>query len=287
MCQYIGPYTAIFGQEVHLITGSFHTHSRYCDGEGSIEEVVEAAIDAGLADVGISSHAPLPFATDWNMPLSLLGDYAVEVRRLRHKYRDRIAVWLGAELDYIPGDEVGDFQRDNILSVPFDYFVGSVHFLGSDWPPRSFDGTRAVFEQILHEEYGGDIRLMVEDYYSRVCMLPGLSRVKIVGHLDVIKRWNAESSFFTEKEPWYTDCVESTLEVMARSDVVVELNTAGWLKGLGAPYPSPWILERCRDLHIPVTVSADAHTPQNVVWGFQRAEELLKSMNIQPVRPDV
>jgi histidinol-phosphatase (PHP family) len=270
-----------------VLTGSFHTHSSYCDGTGTILEVVEAAIDAGLCDVGISSHAPLPFATDWNMPLDSLTTYVRQVRDLRHQYEDRISVWLGAEIDYIPGDEVRGFQRKEILPAGFDYFVGSVHFLGSGHPPRSFDGTREVFEQILDEDYEGDVRLMVQDYYSRVRRLLDLPLVKIVGHLDVIKRWNGDRLFFTEKEPWYVESVESALLAIAGSGIVVELNTAGWRKGLVDPYPSPWILERCRDLNIPLTVNADTHTPHDVAWGYDRAEKLLESLNIQPVRPPI
>src|ERR1019366_4895385 len=97
-----------------VIPWSFHTHSSFCDGAGTIEDVVQAAIRAGLHDLGISSHAPLPFDTEWNMPLVRLQEYVVQVRELQAQYRDRIAIWLGAELDYIPGDAVRWFRRDEI-----------------------------------------------------------------------------------------------------------------------------------------------------------------------------
>lgn len=270
-----------------MLSGSFHTHSAYCDGNGTIDEVVEAAIQAGLTDIGISSHAPLPFATDWNMPLDSLASYTRHVRALRAQYRDRIAVWFGAEIDYIPGGDVRRFQDDKIFPWHFDYFVGSVHFLGNGDPPESFDGTREVYEKILRENYDDEIQLMVEDYYSRVTHLLDLPMVKIVGHLDVIKRWNAQRPFFTETEPWYIRSVETALKAIASSRTVVELNTAGWRKGLADPYPSPWILERCRELNIPITVNSDSHSPQEVDWGYERAAKLLESLNIQPVRPPV
>ena len=118
------------------IRTSYHTHSHYCDGEGEIVEMIDAAIAAGLNEVGITSHAPLPFETDWTMPSEQLPQYAAEVRALQERYRDRITVLFGAEIDYIPGSEVDRFQREQLFPLGFDYFVGSVHFSAS--------GTRRV-----------------------------------------------------------------------------------------------------------------------------------------------
>ncbi|HET7036955.1 MAG TPA: histidinol-phosphatase [Thermomicrobiaceae bacterium] len=265
-------------------TTSYHTHSRYCDGHGEIAEVIEEAIAAGLDTVGISSHAPLPFSTEWNMPLERLAGYVAEVRRLQERYAGRIQVLLGSEIDYIPGDEVAEFQRRQVHPLGFDYYVGSVHFLGDGWPPRAFDGTEAEFRAILHADYGDDIGAMVTDYYRRLPGVLTISGVRVVGHLDVIKRWNAGQQYFRGDEPWYRDAVEGALRAIAASGHIVELNTAGWRKGLGEPYPSPTILARCQALGIPITVDSDSHTPQEVAAGFQQAAELLADLGIEPVR---
>ncbi len=265
------------------IRTSYHTHSHYCDGEGEIVEMIDAAIAAGLNEVGITSHAPLPFETDWTMPSEQLPQYAAEVRALQERYRDRITVLFGAEIDYIPGSEVDRFQREQLFPLGFDYFVGSVHFLGERNPPSSFDGTPEEYRQILDEEYDGDIAAMVTDYYRRmqeVLMIPG---VRIVGHLDRIKRFNANDVFFTGDEPWYREAVEETLQAIAASGHIMELNTSGWRHGLGAPYPGPEILARARDLGIPVTVNSDAHTPNDVNRFFDRAADLLAELGIRPV----
>ena len=266
------------------IRASYHTHSHYCDGQGQIAEVIEAAIDAGLSEVGISSHAPLPFATDWTMPPESLAHYVDEVHQLQEGYGDRINVLLGAEIDFIPGAEFVTYQERAIFPLGFDYFVGSVHFLGRQNPPRSFDGTEQEFREILNEEYEGDIAAMVIDYYHRMSQVPSIPGVKIVGHLDLIKRWNAAHTYFTGEEPWYVAAVEEVLYAISASSRIVELNTAGWRKGLGEPYPSRSILARCRDLGIPVTVNSDAHTPDDVVAGFDQARALLAEIGIVPVR---
>jgi histidinol-phosphatase (PHP family) len=266
------------------VTWSYHTHNQYCDGEATIEEMVQAAIEAGLTQIGISSHAPLPFETAWNMPPSRLSQYIQEVREIRRRYRNRIDVLLGLEVDFIPDPHVAQFQQQEIFTLDVDFFVGSVHFLGSGYPPRSFDGGQARFDAILHADYGGDIEAMVTDYYSRLRQMLRMPHVKIVGHMDRIKRWNADNAYWREDEPWYPDAVDEALRAIAASGQLVELNTGGWRKGHVDTYPSPWILSRCRDYSIPVTVSSDAHTPGEVTWGFDRAEQCLTELGITPVR---
>ncbi|HEV3312463.1 MAG TPA: PHP domain-containing protein, partial [Chloroflexota bacterium] len=149
-------------------------------------EIAAAGRAAAVSDLGFSSHAPLPFATDWNMPVERLAEYAAEIRNLKATEGDVQKLWLGAEIDYIPLAGVADFQRERIFPVGFDYFVGSVHFLGQDDPPAEFDGTEAGFREILEDEYEGDIREMTGDYYARLARVPEIPGVRIIGHFDVI-----------------------------------------------------------------------------------------------------
>ena len=268
------------------IRTSYHTHSHYCDGQGQIVDMVEAAIAAGLTEIGISSHAPLPFETDWTIPPEQLTDYVAEVRALQAQYHDRIKVLLGAEIDFIPNSEVARYQQDVIIPLGFDYFVGSVHFLGHRNPPRSFDDTEEGFREILNEEYDGDIAAMTADYYHRMRQVLTIPGVKIVGHLDRTKRWNAGHTFFNGDEPWYLDAVDETLAAIAASGQIVELNTSGWRKGPDEPYPSAAILSRIKEFGIPVMVNSDAHSPSDVDAGFERAYSFLAELGIVPVSLD-
>jgi histidinol-phosphatase (PHP family) len=262
------------------LTFSYHTHNQYCDGEGRIEDVVEAAIAANLTEIGISSHAPVPFETGWTMPPARLADYVREVHRVQVHFRDRITVLFGSEIDFIPDPRVVEFQQREVLPLEVDYFIGSVHFLGSRYPPRSIDGTEQEFQALLHEEYADDIEAMVVDYYGRVRGMLSLPKVKIVGHIDRIKRWNADGRYFADDEPWYRKAVDETLRAVAATDKFVELNTSAWRNGLSEPYPALWILRQCREYGIPVPVSSDAHKPADVTNGFERAQACLMELGI-------
>jgi histidinol-phosphatase (PHP family) len=177
------------------------------------------------------------------------------------------------------------FQAKRVMSRHIDYVVGSVHFLGSGEQQDSFDGTEERFRQLLSDAYNGDIREMVRDYYRRMSQVKSLPKLLIAGHFDLIKRWNQRKTYFTGEETWYRDAANQALESLASSEILIELNTAGWGKGLGEPYPSEWILRRCTELGLHITVSADSHEPGALTDGYTKAVDLLDSFGVHPVNP--
>jgi len=88
---------------------NYHQHSFYSDGQGTLEDYVQAALVAGLESMGFSDHAPVSFLTDWTMPLERLTAYRTQIEALKATYGHRIELYAGLELDYLP--EQADFQR--------------------------------------------------------------------------------------------------------------------------------------------------------------------------------
>ena len=145
---------------------SYHTHNTYCDGNSSIETMVEAASERKLEGIGISSHSPVPFDTYYALRIERLAEYRAEVLRLREVYAGRINVWLGLEVDYIP--ECMDFFREQVLPLGFDYLIGSVHYVGREpggafWP---IDESSERFAAGLANQWECDVERMVNDYYA-------------------------------------------------------------------------------------------------------------------------
>ncbi len=193
---------------------NYHTHSRYCDGEGEIRQYIEAAIAAGLDSYGVSSHAPLPMPMrdPWMMRLDDLPAYCAEVRALRDEYRDRLAIFLALELDYVPGlDAYLPASRSSRIN--FDYFVGSVHFVGTDGEgmPWEIDESAERFAAGLAGGWDGDVRRAFERYFALQRAMVGTPGVAIVGHMDKMKMWNFGDRYFRESDPWYVAAVEETL----------------------------------------------------------------------------
>jgi histidinol-phosphatase (PHP family) len=259
---------------------NYHCHCDLCDGEEGMRAYVEAALDRGFSALGFSSHAPLPFPASWCLGRgarpAALESYRREVDVLRRFYRGRIDVRAGLEVDYIPG-LMG--PSDSAFAA-FDYRIGSIHFVGAtaEGRPWQMDDTPETFARGLSEQYDGDIRPLVADYYRALIDMVRFERPDIVGHLNLVKKYNKAGRYFDEGEAWYVNLVDGVLRAIAESGCLVELNTGGMARGwTEEPYPSPWILRRCRDLGIPMVLDSDCHRSADIDFGFREAAKLLLS----------
>lgn len=261
---------------------SIHTHSRFCDGVGEIEEYIQAALAVGLPAFGASAHQPVPWPSQFALPLTDMPAYRAEVQRLREKYQGQIEVYLGLELDYIP--TIRPFVETHVLPHTFDYFIGSVHRIRElNGEPWGFETNARVFETGLSKIFHGDIRQLIEEYYALEREVAAWPEVTIIGHLDRIKIHNVGERYFSEQAAWYIDAVEETLQTIARLGKIVELNTSGWRRDHDAPYPSAWIVRRCAELQIPVCITPDAHKPEQVMFKFVEAADLMRSVGHRSV----
>lgn len=262
---------------------NYHTHNSYCDGDGTISEMVQAALDAGLAGVGISSHSPVPFDTYYVLRLDELDVYRNDILQAQREYAGRIPVALGMELDYIPAYE--SFLREHITPLGLDYLIGSVHYVDQTaaGDPWLIDHTAEDFAYGVEQYWRGDVRGLITRYYAILRDAARFPGVAIMGHIDRIKKWNTDERYFSEREPWYVAAIEETLQAFQRAGVIVELNTAYGKKPIDQCYPSPWILRRCIELGIPLQINSDAHNPRQIAGSYGEAVALLRELGCHEV----
>lgn len=259
---------------------NYHTHTHYCDGKLPVADVVLRAQQLGLRALGISSHAPLPFHRPWCMAENALPAYLADVNRLRNSAG--MQVYAGLEVDYIPG-MVAPAHYQHLL----DYTIGSVHFVdqlpgGVHW---EIDATLAHFEEGLRQIFQGNIRTAIERYYALTRELVVHSRPTIVGHLDKIKMHNRDDVYFSESAPWYQAAVGHTLDTISQAGCIIEVNTRGlYQRKTSTVYPSPWILQQIHERGIPVTLSSDAHHPDDLVNEFTHAAHILLEVGFRNLR---
>lgn len=244
---------------------NLHTHCRYCDGKGVQEDYVRRAVQLGCVSLGFSSHAPLPFPCEWVMDKKDLPAYAAEAARLKHLYGDRIQLYTGLEIDYVPG--VIAPSRAAFAEVELDFVIGSVHFVqrSPDGPHYEIDGPLNEFEEHLRLCCDGDAKKLVLTYYENLRKMLAESAPDIVGHFDVVRKNNSGGRFFDEAADWYMSAVRSALDEAARADVLVEVNTGAIARGYGdILYPDRRLLTEARQRGIRMCINSDAHDPQHI-----------------------
>lgn len=260
---------------------NFHTHTLYCDGLCSTEEMIQAAIKCNFKSIGISTHGPVPFATSWNIQKENVENYIDEVNLLKEKYKSTIKVFLGMEIDYIPG--IGFDENIKQLIKKLDYYIGSVHYLGklNNDTMWTVDGSMEELQQGIVECYRGNIRHAVEAYYNLIAEMAINYETPIIGHLDLIKKFNKNNSLFNENEEWYKSSIEKCLNIIKHTSSAIEINTGGIARGYSTEqYPSKFILELIKEKNIPIVINSDAHTAEGIDCKFDEMYELIRRMEM-------
>jgi histidinol-phosphatase (PHP family) len=232
----------------------------------AVDPFVETARDAGVDEIGFTEHVYYFRQTRslWSVPYQTercVYDFEPYVEAIVGARARGLPVKLGLEVDYVPGRE--DETRELLAPYPWDYLLGSVHFidgLGVDGEPRLLDALgvdeawRRYFETLAAAARSG--------------LFDSLS------HPDLVKIFGERAQSFDYGE---------VAEAIAGSGVAIEVSTAGLRKPVGELYPHPDFLAACRRRGVPVTMGSDAHVPALVGRDFDRARELLSSAGYETI----
>ena len=247
---------------------NLHTHTTFCDGKNTPEEMVQSAIALGLNSLGFSGHAPMAEADDWSMTAETLPLYRAEVKRLQKTYAGQLEIFLGLEQDFFsppPADE-------------WDYLIGSVHAVEKDGLFLPVDYQAEDFSRSVAQYYGGDYYAFAEDYYRLVSAVAEQTDCQIVGHFDLITKFNEGDRLFDTKHPRYVRAAMEALDRLAEQDVIFEINTGAMSRGYRtAPYPAPELLRAIRERKIPICITSDSHSADTILHAFPQAAELARS----------
>ena len=258
---------------------NYHTHCRFCDGEGEPEQFVKQAIDFGFKSVGFSSHAPIPIYESWVMREEVLDEYCIAINSLKEKYKGIIDINLGMEIDYNPEAIGNNYER--FSSLKLDYVIGAVHIMidKNSKKHTCVDGSKEDFEMILNEFCSGDIKQLISKYYSLLRGMVNEIKPNIIAHFDLVKKHNKNNDYYCEDEAWYKNEVAETLKVIKENKTIIEVNTGAIAREyLTSMYPSNQILTECKKMDIPIILSSDAHKPKHLKFYFDQAVEILKDI---------
>lgn len=246
------------------MVANFHTHTVFCDGKNTPEEVVRSAIEKGFSAIGFSGHGYTAFDLRYCMKDS--NGYIAEINRLKEKYQREIQVYLGVEEDAFSPVNRSDF----------DYIIGSSHYfhLGDRYYP--IDSSYEYFKKCL-VAFDYDIVRLSETYYRSFCDYIRTRKPDIIGHFDLITKFDElDSSLFLHNAE-YNRIAERYVAEAAQSGCIFEINTGAIARGLRtAFYPAENLLYILKKLDARLILSSDSHTIDTLDFGFDDAKNRLK-----------
>ena len=236
-----------------------HNHTIRCNhAKGSMDTYIERAIKLGIDIYGFSEHAPMDFDSYYRLDFNKMNVYENDVLNLKEKYKNDIKIILGYEVDYLKGH-----MDERVLTSNVDYLIGSVHFLG-EW---GFD-----HPDYINEYKNRNINQIWQEYFDAIEAMAKTGYFNIVGHLDLIKIFN----FMPTKD--IRNIATNALKAIKKSNMVLELNSAGLRKPCREIYPSLSLLEMAYELDIPITFSSDAHAIGQVGYRYEESIALAKKV---------
>jgi histidinol-phosphatase (PHP family) len=263
-------------------SGEFCEHA-----EGTLRSVVEAAVAAGLTTFGLSEHAPRSedrflYPTERRKGFTVerlqsdFDAYVAEAKTLAREFSDRVEILVGFEAEVVPAASYVDEMLGIREKYALEYMVGSVHHVGE----IQIDGTTEEFHDAVAES--GGIESLAVRYYDTVAEMVAQLKPEVVGHLDLIRR-NTPADANLETAA-IVAAADRALEAVKESRAILDLNTAGWRKGLGNPYPAPWLVRRANQLGIGFCFGDDSHSGTQVGHGIDRAREYLLELGVTSIR---
>lgn len=271
--------------------------SDYCDHAADpLRAMLEAAIGAGYSAFGVSEHVPRPEerflypeerARGWDVAkiASDFDRYTAALPALLQEFAHRLIVLRGFEaevapaIDYVARTRAFLARRDPSGGPAFDYFVGSVHYVDE----IQIDGAVEEFCRAL--EACGGLEPLALRYYTTVAAMIETLRPNVVGHLDLIKKRVSAAGL----NPADLDtapvraAIDHALEAASAYGCILDLNTAGWRKGLGEPYPAPHIVRRAQQMGVPFCFGDDSHRTAEVGAGVDEARAYLLRIGVSTV----
>ena len=253
-----------------MILQNFHCHTTYCDGKDTPEEMLRKALELGMDALGFSGHS---YAVFDNCCMTLEGTekYRIEISGLREKYADRINIYCGIEQDIF----------SPLPEKPFDYSIGSVHYLKIGKEYISVDDTPQILEDLCRQHFGGDYLSLCEAYYETVSEVVEKSNCDIIGHFDLVTKYNEGSRLFDTDHPRYKTAWKQAADRLLKYGIPFEINTGAMAKGWRTePYPSFEIISYIAGKDGKLILSSDAHRKEDLLYGFETVSEKLEADGI-------
>lgn len=249
-----------------MIRGDYHTHSIFDDGKSTLIDMAEAAEKLGLLYFGFSGHSYQSFDQSFCIQEADVRKYLHTAREIRRHFQEK-----GSRMELLVGLELDLFGK---AEKNIDYIIGSVHYLKEGGEYFCIDESPEKLSRIVETHYGGDWYRMTDAYYALMERIPEETGCDIVGHFDLVTKFNEGNRLFDETSPRYLGRAYEVMESLVKKGLVFEINTGAIARGWRSlPYPGMPLLRHLRALGGEIVINSDAHEKGTVAGSFDLARD--------------
>ena len=225
----------------NVLLSNYHTHTARCNhASGSEEEYILRAIERGVRVLGFSDHSThkykTPFISACRMRNEEIDDYVSTLKALREKYRDKITIHIGFEVEYYPDtweESLAHWKKHGI-----EYLI-----LGQHFPGIEESGIASIFPPTENED-------VLLNYTSLVTDGIKTGKISYLAHPD------AGNSKLYESE------MRKIIEAAIEYDVPLEYNLLGLSHKRIYPRAEFWAL--VKEYSPKIILGCDAHSVNEV-----------------------
>ena len=247
---------------------NLHTHSTFCDGRDTPEEMIASAIAQGFESIGFSGHS-YTYYSDSPTPITSpekTEAYKQEITALKKKYDGTFDIFLGLEFDMYSGTDLSGY----------DYLIGACHYLKNGDKFIAFDRSAEYVRNVIETEFSGDGMAFAKEYYRQVALLPDYGKFDVLAHFDIITKNIEKDRYFDIDSKEYLDTARESIDALRGKIPFFEVNTGAISRGYRtSPYPTLPLLKMFRDAGFGAIISSDCHDARYLATGFDMARELL------------
>ena len=253
-----------------MIKQNLHTHSLYCDGKNKIEDIVIEAIERGFDILGFSGHGYNRPIDDYSMTLENTELYYSDLKYVKQKYKDKIKIYVGIE-----EDSCGRYFKDKEC---LDYVIGSVHFINVNGKFEEVDLSKEVTDNIIKNGFNGSFIEYAKAYYNEVKKVSKWSEVDIVGHIDLLMKFNDNEEYISFSDKEYLDIAYNCIDEIILNDKIIEVNTGAISRGYRTkPYPYVNLLKYINEKGGKICLNSDCHEKSNIDCYYNESMKIIKN----------
>lgn len=253
------------------MSSNYHTHTTFCDGKNTVEEIISGAIEKGFSSIGFSGHGYTPF--DHSYCMTDTEGYIREISCMKEKYDGKIEIYCGVEEDAFSYVNRNDF----------DYIIGSSHYFCVNNKYYPIDSNYDCFKKCL-ELFDYDAIKLAKAYYTTFVDYILKRKPDIVGHFDLITKFDEIDTMRFLNNEQYLKIARHHLDIASKTGVLFEVNTGAMSRGARkTPYLGADLLHILKKNEAGLVLSSDCHSVENLDFRFDEMEKMLRDAGFEYV----